>query len=216
MLCRPEETTSFAPLQHYSYESILSLYDTYVRTERKGQIDLEPEVDEALANYDCGKASDCPLDAADAADNEKLLEVKTSTLPEIGDGLFALQDFPRCTTLAEYRGFSFENQEALDREYGKGDDVVARYAIRLPSGRIIDASTDDRKDLAHFSVARYANDCLPSTQAKLREQSGGKYTCRNNAAFLPSLDDRLYLVSIAPIQKGQEIYASYGSHYWGE
>ena len=122
------------------------------------------------------------------------LEVKPSTVPAAGQGLFATRPFPKGTLLCVYRGTSVSLVEAMRRKARgeHGDYVMGGFGanVRLDAG-------------PHPEVlARYINDDLSGTP-------------RYNVKFVKlKLEQCALVVALRDIQAGEELFAFYGEGYW--
>ncbi len=123
--------------------------------------------------------------------SSKTLQVKSSTLPGAGKGLFAKVDFPRGSIIVEYEGKRCTWKDVED-------DVDNGYIYHIDDENVIDA--------AKFPDAfgRYANDA-----AGLQKLSGVK----NNAIYHEE-GKRVFIKATRRIQAGTEIFVSYGRLYW--
>ncbi len=119
----------------------------------------------------------------------KDLQVKESSIPNSGNGLFTLVDIPKDTQIVEFTG-----EEVTKEEIKKLTGVRSNYLIEMSNGRIVDVYNSD-------SVAKYANDA---------EFGGGK----NNSEIQEYEDGKIWLVSTKKIKAGEEIFCSYGPEYW--
>ena len=117
------------------------------------------------------------------------VEVRTSTIPNSGDGLFASIDFQAGATLGQYRGrvlsllqaHQLEDRDYLMGGFGLNAHVDARFALNAPG--------------------RYVNDNNDESQL--------------NARFEKDRDLRVAtLIATRAIRRGEEIFASYGESYW--
>jgi SET domain-containing protein len=125
----------------------------------------------------------------------KDLEVKESTIPNSGKGLFTLVDIPRYKQIVEYAGKEISREKIKElKSKGKFNGVRSDYLIELSDGRIVDVYNSK-------SVAKYANDA---------EFGGGK----NNSKIQEYEDGKIWLVSTKKIKAGEEIFCSYGPEYW--
>ncbi|CAK4712881.1 hypothetical protein LEN26_006484 [Aphanomyces euteiches] len=120
--------------------------------------------------------------------NELGVEVKTSTLPNAGLGLFTTKQFHRNDIVCQYRGRILTTAEALHVE-------DKSYSMRLGNDVYVDA----RESLD--VLARYINDC----------RSRGVY----NVEFekLPELQVA-NVRALRDIPAGRELFANYGKWYW--
>lgn len=122
---------------------------------------------------------------------EKHLEVKPSTLPNAGMGLFTNIFIPKGTRIVEYKGrITTWNDVKDDHENG--------YIYTVNNNHVIDAKKTLR------ALARYANDARGISRIK---------GMTNNCDYV---NDGLkaYIESKKDIQPGQEILVSYGDEYW--
>jgi len=122
------------------------------------------------------------------------LEVKASTIPHAGNGLFTTRSFPKGTLLCVYSGTSISLTQAMQRANdGKhGDYVMGGFG---PFWRV-DAGPHPKV------LARYINDHY--TQPQL-----------TNVQFIKLKKLRVALIlSTRDLLKGEEIFASYGEGYW--
>eukprot|EP00397_Hematodinium_sp_SG-2012_P026813 GEMP01028132.1.p3 GENE.GEMP01028132.1~~GEMP01028132.1.p3 ORF type:complete len:167 (+),score=36.79 GEMP01028132.1:620-1120(+) len=113
------------------------------------------------------------------------VEVRMSTLPHAGLGLFALRRFEKME-VCSYTGTVLTTLEALRRPHKE-------YLMRLGPQIYIDAADDTRV------LARYINDsrrCWNARFVKLPEH------------------ERADVVAIEGIKPGAEIFADYGKWYW--
>ena len=122
---------------------------------------------------------------------EKKLTVKTSSLPEAGDGLFTTIFIPKGTRIIEYKGRITTWKEVSLH----ADNPYIFYVTR---NHIIDALK------TKTSLARYANDARG-----LRKVKG----VRNNAGYVID-DNRVFIEALRDIPPMTEILVSYGKEYW--
>lgn len=128
------------------------------------------------------------------------LQVKDSTIPGAGKGLFAAKlpgknkqkrvVFRANQIIAPYTGEKLTKKQ-LDQRYP--GDTLGQYVLQLSKDRYIDARKTDS------SVARYANSCQKTSKkcnAKLANNTG-------NLKVKPNVN----------IKEGEEILTSYGKEY---
>ncbi len=130
----------------------------------------------------------CPF-CRDHLKSAKHLEIKPSTIPNAGLGLFAYhpaQDivFREGDTIVRYEGEAISRAELQDR-YG---DKTAPYAFSLSTNRAIDAA-------GHRGIGSLANRAPPAS--------------RNNATFTSTG----LVKATRNIRHGQEIFLAYGPSY---
>lgn len=122
---------------------------------------------------------------------EKELEVKHSTIPGSGKGLFTKIFIPKGTRIIEYTGKITTWKEVKD-------DWSNVYLYTIDPKHVIDARNNKK------SLARYANDAKGLTRIK---------GMSNNAEF-ENDGLRAFLVATKNIEAGEEILVSYGKPYW--
>jgi uncharacterized protein len=122
---------------------------------------------------------------------EKELEIKTSTIPDAGKGLFTKIPIARGTRIVEYKG-TVTTWDAVK------DDPTNSYVYFLKPNHVIDARHHPK------SLARYVNDAMGLVRSKSRT---------NNARFVND-GLRVYIAATRDIQAGEEIFVEYGTKYW--
>ena len=123
---------------------------------------------------------------------EKQLEVKESTIPGAGKGLFTKTLIPKGTRIVEYKGRLTTWKEVED-DYKNG------YIYSINSKDVIDAKTFKK------ALGRYANDA---------NGLGKKKGLSNNSEYVAD-GLKIYIESVKDIPAGGEILVSYGKEYWG-
>ncbi len=122
----------------------------------------------------------------------KHLIINPSLLPNSGKGLFTRVDIKKGDRIVEYKGRKrkWKDVKHLDGYNG--------YLLRLSRTIAIDA-------LPTLSAkGRYANDAMGLTRVP---------GLRNNAEYL-IYGDRCYIEATCGINKGEEIFVSYGREFW--
>jgi SET domain-containing protein len=122
---------------------------------------------------------------------EKQLEVKESTIPNSGKGLFTTEFIPKGTRIVEYKG-RITTWKEVKNDSGNG------YIYTINNNHVIDA----QKTLK--ALARYANDARGLIKVK---------GITNNCTYV---NDGLkaYIESVKDIPAGAEIFVDYGKEYW--
>jgi len=123
---------------------------------------------------------------------EKHLEVKRSTLPHAGMGLFTKKFIPRGTRIVEYKG-----------RIGTWKDVSSnghdsRYIFYVKRDHVIDAEPYKK------AIARFANDAGGVVRIK------GVY----NNSYYEQDGLRVFITAKKDIEAGSEILVGYGKGYW--
>lgn len=122
------------------------------------------------------------------------LEVKTSTLPKAGKGLFTKRDIKKGERIVEYLGEIITDKELEKR----AEKDIYGYAFYINSRRVIDAYYTPE------ALARYANDA-----AGLQRTLGLK----NNCCY-EIWKNRGWITAEKDIKAGSELFVSYGAAYW--
>lgn len=123
---------------------------------------------------------------------EKYLRVKKSALPGAGKGLFTSVAITKGTRIVEYKGLlkQWKDVKHLDGYNG--------YLMRINRNAAIDALP------ATKTLGRYANDANGFGRIQ------GK---RNNCEYV-SEGLCCYIEATRMINKGEELFVSYGKEYW--
>ncbi|HEX8277675.1 MAG TPA: SET domain-containing protein-lysine N-methyltransferase [Segetibacter sp.] len=122
---------------------------------------------------------------------EKQLEVKESTIPGAGKGLFTNQFIPKGSKIAEYKGKirTWKEVQYDDTNY---------YIFHVNENHVIDAGRHKK------SLARYINDAKGLKKIK---------GLKNNAEFV--VDGlKVFVQATRDIAAGAEIFVGYGKEYW--
>lgn len=122
---------------------------------------------------------------------EKILEVKPSTIPGAGMGLFTLEFIPKDSRIVEYKGRITTWKEVKD-------DSTNAYIYTVNNNHVIDARRTKR------ALARYANDAKGLTRVK---------GITNNCVYVNE-GLHAYIESVKDIPAGTEIFVDYGADYW--
>lgn len=126
------------------------------------------------------------------------VEVKTSTIPNSGKGLFALQDFEKGDEIVEFTG-----KEISAAEIEKLTGEKAEYLVAKSDGTTIDVYNSK-------SPAKYAND----HDGYLKKTKGSGFTKKNNSEIQELDNGEIWLCATKAIKEGDEIFCSYGTRYW--
>lgn len=122
------------------------------------------------------------------------LEVKKSTIPGAGKGLFTKRDIKKGERIVEYLGEVITEAE-LDK---RAEKDIYGYAFYINKKRCIDAYYTPE------AIARYANDAKGLTRIK---------GVNNNACY-DIWKNRGWIKAEKNIKAGSEIFVSYGADYW--
>jgi SET domain-containing protein len=115
--------------------------------------------------------------------------VKQSSIPNAGQGLFALKEFKKGAFLADYTGEVLTKNQ-LDQRYGPTEQDLAPYGFQVSKNKFIDSACER-------GITAYAN------------SSPG----HNNAAFSVS-HGRVRLKATENINVGSEVFVDYGDDYF--
>jgi uncharacterized protein len=122
---------------------------------------------------------------------EEFLEVKDSTIPNSGKGLFTKTFIPKGTIIVEYKGRRTTWKEVED-DYKNG------YIYFISGSKVIDAKSYKK------ALGRYANDAKGLSRIK---------GINNNSVY--EVDgDKVFIKSVKDILPGSEVLVDYGKDYW--
>ena len=122
---------------------------------------------------------------------EEFLEVKDSSIPNSGKGLFTKTFIPKGTLIVEYKGRRTTWKEVED-DYKNG------YIYFISSSKVIDAKSYKK------ALGRYANDAKGLSRIK---------SIGNNSVY--EVDgDKVFIKAVKDIAAGSEILVDYGKDYW--
>jgi SET domain-containing protein len=122
---------------------------------------------------------------------EKQLEIRESTIPGAGMGLFTKEAIPKGATITEYTGRirKWKDVENEDNNY---------YILYVTRNHVIDCNR--RKS----TLARYINDAKGLKKIK---------GINNNTEFRRQ-GLRIFVEAIKKIPAGSELFVGYGKEYW--
>jgi hypothetical protein len=123
---------------------------------------------------------------------EKYLRVKKSKLPNAGKGLFTKKDIPKGTRIVEYKGKLRAWKDV------KHQDGYNGYLMYITRNAVIDAQP------ALKTFGRYANDASGFVKVP---------GLKNNCEYV-SEGKRCFIESLRSIEKGEELFVSYGKDFW--
>lgn len=123
---------------------------------------------------------------------EKKVQIKQSSLPASGKGLFAKKFIPKNSRIVEYKGKVTSWKEVADNDGNNG------YIYYVKRNYVIDASKHSG------ALARYANDARGLKRVK---------GILNNAEYVED-GFKVYIESRKDILAGEEILVEYGKEYW--
>ena len=122
---------------------------------------------------------------------EEFLEVKESTIPNSGKGLFTKTFIPKETLIVEYKGRRTTWKKVED-DYKNG------YIYLINNNNVIDAKSYKK------ALGRYANDAKGLSRIK-GINNNSVYEVQGNKVFIKAVKD---------IPAGSEILVDYGKDYW--
>lgn len=122
---------------------------------------------------------------------DHLLEVKPSTIPGAGMGLFTTQPIAKGSRITEYIG---KITTWKDADHDDGNNAYIYYVNR---NHVIDGKGSK-------ALAQYANDGSGFKKVK---------GIRNNAEY-NVIRKKVYILAKRNIEAGEEILVAYGKDYW--
>ena len=156
------------------------------------------------------------------------VKVETSTIPETGNGLFALKDFKKGDIIGEYYGMVFGENEDVPKEheyyiYQKrtGDCIapasscLCKYINDAVDLEVcINATIDELIWLGDFekkTIRRVAREVLSSNVTVMDEEQC--IFCEYNVEWLEK-NNKVYVIAGRDIDEGEEFFIDYGWGYW--
>jgi hypothetical protein len=118
------------------------------------------------------------------------LRVRTSTVPGIGKGLFAMRFIAKGSKIAEYSGDLFEITDEYDETKG------SKYVLEINSELLVCAAR------TNAGVGRWANDARQTA-----ESDNAYLSCDQSAK-------RASIKASRDIQSGEEIFVPYSDEFW--
>lgn len=120
------------------------------------------------------------------------LQIKNSTIPHSGKGLFSTRDFKKGENITDYKGVVKDIEDyAANPSY---------YGIQINKTEILDGVS------TQSSLGRWANSC------KLSDK---KYCPGNNAKIVVNAKKKTARIKATKnIKTGSEIFVAYGTSFW--
>lgn len=123
---------------------------------------------------------------------DNYLQVKQSTLPNAGKGLFTKKFIAKGSLITEYKG-KITNWKDTNHDDGKNP-----YIFYVSRNHVLDAKEEK------IAFAHYANDAKGFKRVP-GLKNNGIYIVKNKRVFIQALKD---------IQPKEEIFVAYGKEYW--
>ena len=123
---------------------------------------------------------------------DKFLKIKKSTIPKAGKGVFTKIDLKKGQYVCEIIGEIISIKEYNRRL--KNNLTVEGYSIEISSRRYLDTWN-------HECAGKYINDAYRSS-------------FKNNCELCIDDDYKVYVQTLRKINKGEELFLSYGEEYW--
>lgn len=126
--------------------------------------------------------------------NKHLVEIRPSSIPGAGLGLFAIADIPKGTIIDMYHG-----TRLTKKELEEGDSVESMYIMQINKNLYIDSSKEK-------CIVAFTND------ARGLNRTPG---VRNNCYFALAPDNKnMFMKTSKNIKTGSELFTFYGKTYW--
>lgn len=126
--------------------------------------------------------------------NKHLVEIRPSSIPDAGLGLFAIADIPKDTIIDIYHG-----TRLTKKEYMENPRINDMYIMEINKNLYIDSSEDK-------CIVAFTND------ARGLNRTPG---VRNNCYFELAPDKKnMYMKTSKNIKAGSELFTFYGDSYW--
>ena len=134
-------------------------------------------------------------------------EVKESTIPDSGKGVFAKRDFKQGSIICEYKGVLMPIEQYKrgmvgdDRSIGYNDKY---QLVGYPDN--LGAYINDIVVFREYTVDELKK-CIRENKYPMHE--GKQYNCDYLGKF-----NRIWVIATSDIEAGNELFASYGPDYW--
>lgn len=149
--------------------------------------------------------NDAPHVQKELERNRDRLEIRLSTLPNAGLGLFASRDIEKDQILGQYKGIMATPSDILNpksaytyvlHEPGEANKYTGKDGLLIDAGPIY-----------HDNLVKFANDC---------DRTSKDPQCHNARFEIIGPEDVSILVvrSTRPIRANEEVVAPYGKDYW--
>jgi len=125
--------------------------------------------------------------------NRYLVEIKESSIPNAGLGLFAKYDIPKDTIIDAYIGREMTAEQCYELDKHK-----EMYIMTINDNLFIDGGTEK-------NFISYTNDARGIVRTP---------GVRNNCRFELTDDNKMVLVASKKIKAGSELFVFYGDCYW--
>jgi SET domain-containing protein len=137
------------------------------------------------------------------------IEVKQSSIPESGNGLFATRDFNEGEIITTYDGETIDFKTAGElRKQGKASHIRTLVRMSICVDGFKDPADAHRKGGGSFcNDANYSGD----TAGVSKYQNNAKFSVENSAKDPREI---CYIRALKDIKSGEEIFVSYGRDYW--
>ena len=120
------------------------------------------------------------------------LQIKNSSIPGFGKGLFATKDHRNNQKITDYSA----------KQVSQNPDPAWRYVLQIGENRFLNS-----EDKSNF-VGRYINDSRGTNKRpNVRFTKGSRIFQKQDRYTVP-------IVSTKNIKKGDELFLSYGSNFW--
>lgn len=146
---------------------------------------------------------------------ESAVEVKTSTVNNAGQGLFALCDLPKSKTFCIYAGkkVTAEASGEYVLSFTEAKNCDAHYVFECPELFI-----NGKWRRLGSNFGRFVNDARGPERAKGSKQYNCEYDTENPHGPFKTRAGRSYyvctLTTTKHVKKGDELFIDYGDEYW--
>lgn len=139
-----------------------------------------------------------------------MLEVKQSNIEGAGLGVFATKDIDENTLLTEYYGFIYND---LSAPTDQSSAVLYLDGYTTIGDTSTHASSQCGQMINDYIRITYSSTLTPSNLVNAVQNYELESSKRANTAPVAQ-SSKHYVKSITCINQGEELYMSYGSHYW--
>ena len=127
----------------------------------------------------------------------KYIEVRKSSIPSAGMGVFAKESLSEGQRIGEYKG------QLISREEFKGKkDTYYVFEVSRKVGKSYKTFYIDARYKKYSNILRYVNGARTTTQKRFINVRAYQY------------GGKIYYKTLKPLRKGEELLLDYGDSYW--
>ena len=170
------------------------------------------------ATFFCANTQRCNEESEALPDS--FFEVRESTVPNAGMGLFAAETIPPNTYLFAYEGELLPNEDAYFARYPDGQGryvaVVDEQLPLMPLVSLIPSSSETKDILKRLSEPTYIDGIDPSKSnlARYINSDSANPNIRWTKQRFGKQAGNMYFYTVDTVDVDDELFFDYGSNYW--